>query len=80
MSKLIIERECGCFRNSQHSNNEEFNSKDEALISGKSMLDDMNNNFCGKHQFVLKEEGDDLMISMKQEESSGGCCGGGHCS
>lgn len=79
MSKLIIEKECGCFRSSQHSNNQEFKSKDEALISGQSMLEDMNNNFCGQHQFILKEEGEDLMISMKKAEASG-CCGGGHCS
>lgn len=80
MSKLIIEKECGCFVASQHSNNQNFKSKDEALISGQSMLDDMNNNFCGKHQFILKEEGDDLMISMKPQETNSGCCGGGHCS
>ena len=79
MSKLIIEKECGCFKGSNYSNNQEFISKDEALISGQSMLNEMNNNFCGKHQFIIKEEGDDLIISMKKEEVSG-CCGGGHCS
>lgn len=82
MASVVVEKECGCFRDSDFINNEEFASKDDALLKAQYMLDHMNNEFCGKHKFELSEQGDDMVISMvvQEEAPRGGCCGGGHCS
>lgn len=81
MTKINVLKECSCFRESDFINNEEFASKDGALLKAKYMVDYMNKEFCGKHKFTLSEVGDELQISVDMnEERSGGCCGGGHCS
>ncbi|MEA3383208.1 MAG: hypothetical protein U9Q20_00840 [Campylobacterota bacterium] len=80
MSTITINKECGCFKRSAYENNMKFDSKDEALIQGKLMLDHMNTKFCGKHGFELSENGEDFLITMGQPVEKSGCCGGGHCS
>ena len=84
MSTITIDRECGCFKRSDLENNVAFDNKDDALIKAQSMVNHMNDKFCGKHGFGLSENGDDFAIAMKapqpaQPAASGGCCGGGHC-
>lgn len=83
MSTIIIDRECGCFKRSDLENNVTFANKDDALIKAQSMVNHMNEEFCGKHGFALSENGDNFSIAMKAPQpaaASGGCCGGGHCS
>ena len=83
MSKIIVSKECGCFKKSDFENNMSFSSKDDALISAQSMVRVMNNDFCGKHEFTLSDDGTDMYIDVQStggEESHTGCCGGGHCS
>ena len=84
MFTINVDKECGCFKRSMYENNQNFSSKDAALIEAQSMLDTMNNEFCKKHEFALIEAGDTFQINMSArpqegEASSGGCCGGGHC-
>lgn len=79
MHKIIIEKECGCFRRSDLVNNQEITSKDEALSTAISMKNQMNDEFCGKHDFDLVEDQNNFVITFAQPKSSG-CCGGGHCS
>jgi len=64
MFKIIVEKECGCFKKSDLENNIEFTSKDEALSQGLKMLNEMNDEFCGKHKFELVEEGNTFLIKM----------------
>jgi len=80
MYTINIDRECGCFKESELENNASFTSNDDALIKANSMLSHMNENFCGKHEFSLKEDGNTFQISMQQPAATSGCCGGGHCS
>jgi len=82
MTTIVIEKECKCFKESDFENNQSFQSKDEALLRAKYMVDYMNDEFCGKHSFSLSEAGDTLHISVNMNEvkPKGGCCGGGHCS
>ena len=84
MSTITIDRVCGCFSRSDLENNVTFDNKDDALMKAQSMVNHMNEKFCGKHGFGLSESGDNFAIAMnapqKQQASSGGCCGGGHCS
>jgi len=81
MFTVSIDKECGCFKRSDYQNNKSFESKDEALLNAKDMVEDMNENFCQKHSFVLSEDGKsfNITMSLKPQEDSG-CCGGGHCS
>jgi len=83
MFTVNIDKECGCFNRSELENNKSFDNNDDALIQAQSMLNHMNEKFCGKHGFSLKEDGKNFNISMnapQAQASSGGCCGGGHCS
>ena len=64
MFKIIVERECGCFKRSSMDNNIEMNSKDDALVKAIEMRDTMNNKFCGKHKFIMKEDGNNFIIAM----------------
>jgi xylose isomerase len=82
MFTITLDKECGCFKRSDLTNNQSFESKDDALIEAKRMEGVMNDTFCQKHTFSLREEGDTFALSLanRPRQSSGGCCGGGHCS
>ena len=80
MFKVMVDKECGCFKRSSLENNLEMTSKDEALMKSIEMKEHMNSEFCGKHGFSIKEEGNTFVIEMGAPvaaEASSGCCGGG---
>jgi len=64
MYKIVVDRECGCFRRSSYENNQEIESKDEALEKSLEMVETMNETFCQKHKFALEEAGDTFLIKM----------------
>lgn len=76
MFKIIVEKECGCFKKSDMQNAESIDNKDDALMKSLDMVNKMNDDFCGKHDFKLQEVGDDFVIAMG-DSTSNGCCGGG---
>ncbi len=76
MFKIIIEKECGCFKRSDMINGETIENKDDALLKSIDMVNTMNNEFCGKHEFKLQEIGADFVIAMNVPASNS-CCGGG---
>jgi hypothetical protein len=81
MFTINVDKECGCFKKSDLENNKSFESNDDALIEAQSMVNQMNDEFCGKHNFTFTENGSTFNISMNSASSShSGCCGGGHCS
>ena len=65
MSKIIIEKECGCFKKSDMQNNVEYPSKEEALTKALEMAEDMNETFCKKHNFQVIEDGEDVRIRVE---------------
>jgi hypothetical protein len=77
MFKVVVDKECGCFRRSTLRNDREFQDKDKALEESLEMVDVMNNEFCGKHEFAMSHDDKTFTISMKEAEQSSGCCGGG---
>jgi len=84
MFTINVDKECGCFKRSMYENNQNFTSKNAALIEAQAMVQTMNEEFCKKHEFALSENGATFSIAMSVSpqdgtESSGGCCGGGHC-
>ena len=76
MYSILIDKECSCFRKSDLKNNIQINSKDDALIFALKIKDQMNKDFCGKHNFILSEIQNDFIISMNNKSK---CCGNGHC-
>jgi len=79
MYTINVDKECGCFRRSDLENNQTFTSNDDALSTANTMVNLMNEKFCGKHEFSLKEDGNTFQISMQAPTPTSGCCGGGHC-
>jgi len=79
MFKVTVEKECGCFRKSGIENNKSFDNKDDALIEALNLTKKMNQDFCQKHEFSVKEDGNTIKIAVDERVRSG-CCGGGHCS
>ncbi len=76
MHTITIERECGCFKRSTLENNIQMDNKDDAMMHSLDMVNQMNSEFCGKHQFKLLEVEDNFVIAMS-DSTSHGCCGGG---
>ncbi len=64
MFKIIVEKECGCFKRSTLESYTEMDSKDDALVKSIEMKDVMNSNFCSKHKFAVKEVDDTFLIVM----------------
>lgn len=64
MFKIIVERECGCFKRSDMEASTTMESKDEALLKSIEMRDTMNNDFCEKHTFSVKEVENTFIIAM----------------
>jgi len=65
MFKIIVEKECGCFKRSDFENNIEVSTKDEALEKSLAMANIMNDEFCGKHKFRVEEVEDTFVIKMQ---------------
>jgi hypothetical protein len=64
MFKIIVDKECGCFKRSDMQSSTTVDSKDEALEKGLEMVNSMNSEFCKKHTFTLEEQGDTFLIKM----------------
>lgn len=64
MFDIIVEKECGCFRRSDLEAKITLDSKDEALLKSIEMRDIMNDKFCDKHRFSIKEEENTFIIMM----------------
>ncbi|WP_345976682.1 hypothetical protein [Sulfurimonas sp. HSL3-7] len=65
MYKVIIERECGCVRRANMSPEYSYDDKDLALIEAGELARKMNDDFCGKHQFAVRQEGENFLITMQ---------------
>ena len=65
MYKVIIERECGCIRRENMAMESSFTDKDDALIEASELARKMNDDFCGKHQFGVRQEGEEFLITMQ---------------
>jgi hypothetical protein len=64
MFKIVVEKECGCFKRSDMQSNTAVATKDEALVKSLEMVNEMNNEFCGKHNFEVREVANDFIIAM----------------
>ena len=76
MYTVHMERECGCFKRSEYESKKSFETQQEAYNYSNILAELMNEDFCGKHQFVAeKMDGDIFLIRVADNSSSGGSCG-----
>lgn len=80
MHKIIVEKECRCFKKSDLQNNIEMESKNKALMKALRMKDTMNQEFCRKHDFQVNEKDENYIISFAPNNGNKFvCCGKGCC-
>ena len=65
MANIIVERACGCFRNSDFEQETKCDSVDEALQKAAEMCTIMNEDFCHKHRFKTEYVDGNVMIKME---------------
>ncbi|KIM11026.1 MAG: hypothetical protein KU37_07925 [Sulfuricurvum sp. PC08-66] len=63
--RVVMEKECGCFKKSGMSAVQEFASKAEAMKVANEMVEDMNETFCQKHNFSIVEQDQELLIKVE---------------
>ena len=64
MAAIIVERACGCFRNSDLQQETQCETVDEALAKADEMCIIMNEDFCHKHKFKTEYVDGNVMIKM----------------
>ena len=67
MKKVSIEKECGCYKKSGFKLPFSSNA-DELYEEVNDMISIMNNTFCKKHKFGLKESDTELIITVKMNK------------
>jgi hypothetical protein len=68
LSKITVSLECGCFKKSGIKNNQTFENKEKAFEKATNMAKHMNETFCQKHNFSVKEDGDNILIEVKNNK------------
>ncbi len=64
MYTVSVPQQCGCFKRSEHQMISNFDDKDSALMQANEMAKDMNTNFCKKHAFIVREDGNNFIVAM----------------
>jgi len=63
--KVNVEKMCGCLKKSGLTFPKEFSSKEEAEFEALRLANYMNDKFCKKHRFIVKENGDEFLIKVE---------------
>ena len=64
MAAIIVDRACGCFRNSDFQQETQCETVDEALAKADEMCIIMNEDFCHKHKFKTEYVDGNVIIKM----------------
>ena len=65
MYKVQMEKECGCFKKSEYTNNVTFETQQDAYKYATTVAELMNEEFCGTHNFTAhKADGDCFFIKV----------------
>lgn len=65
MYTVKMEKECGCFKKSEYSNNVTFETQKDAYNYATTVAEFMNEEFCGQHTFTAhKGDGDHFFIAV----------------
>ncbi len=70
MYTVIMEFECGCFKKSEFTNNNTFETRQEAHRYATLASEIMSEDFCGKHSFYAQRaEGDTYVIRVSTADA-----------
>ena len=68
MATLTVAFECGCFKRSDYKARQTFDTPQAAKIKAEEMIEDMNENFCGRHSFALDaRDSENLIITVMEQ-------------
>ena len=56
MYKVTVMHPCSCFIKNGFVAEEDFSTKEDAKAQADFLLDKMQNSFCAKHEFSIKEQ------------------------
>lgn len=81
MYTVQMEKECECFKKSEYTNNNTFETQQDAYNYANILAELMNEEFCGKHTFSShKGEGNNFVISVALNATAvSGCSTGVSC-
>lgn len=77
MYKVIMEKECGCFKKSEFENNQTFDTMQDAYKYANLAAEVMSEDFCGTHTFYAQRAEDDdfvIRVTMGDAPSIGTSC------
>ena len=62
MYKVVMEKECACFKKSEYTNNNEFQTQQDAYKYANIVAEFMNEEFCSQHTFHSQIAEDDTFV------------------
>ncbi len=65
MASVIVEKACGCFKNSEFQLETQFDTVEEALEKANEMCTIMNEDFCHKHIFKPQFVDGNVLIKVE---------------
>ncbi|MEA2072945.1 MAG: hypothetical protein U9O86_05110 [Campylobacterota bacterium] len=81
MYKVVMEKECACFEKSEYTNNNEFQTQQEAYNYANILAELMNEEFCSKHTFFseVSQENSFVIRVTRNATYVSGCSTGVTC-
>ncbi len=80
MYKVIIDKECSCFKKSEYKREETFQYQQEAYNYTNLIVELMNEEFCQKHLFFAEKSTDnEYLIKVVENTTPVGSCSTGGC-
>ena len=65
MYRVTVQNPCSCFIKNGLTENQEFDTKEEAKKEAETLIKNMTENFCQKHEFSMMEKFGDYTIYIK---------------
>lgn len=61
---VVVERLCGCAKRKNMPQIKSFDDKENAMRVARAWAQELNETFCGKHEFAVVEVDDNFVISV----------------
>jgi hypothetical protein len=65
LHKVIVEKQCGCFKKSRQAAEVHFNNHAQARAHADEKKNKMNKEWCRKHNFYVEEQENHFIIKAK---------------
>jgi hypothetical protein len=64
MYHVVVEKLCGCAKRKNMPQIKSFDDKDTAFKIARAWANELNETFCGEHEFAVTEVDDNYVISV----------------